>query len=329
MKRLKLILGVLLAAGILSVAPFAHATDIAIYPTGPVYRLTGLVWGTSTSPGFNNNYFFTPLNLNESVCVYVKNNNTTNGHTFTAAIVITPDPSNTTPSDGTWQNAAFANNLNSLTSPGLPGGLSALISGTSQVSVNFSASTTQAGSPDTANVTIVQTQGNCFAGNNMISSGISTLAAASPIQSVSESLSTSFAVSQAAVNPNGSVVHINANNGSRSVYFDRAIISCSATCSIQMNSRANATGCVATVVSPVNLKISFTGALSPTAFAGGAGCTTSGGAVFSTYDLSANTPIVIDLRGLLLIANTTQGFEIGTAAALTGTMRVTIFWYEK
>jgi hypothetical protein len=324
------ILGVVLGMFVMGIVPQgARGTDIPIFPTGPVFRLTGLVWGTSTQPGFNNNYFFTPLAINESVCVYVQNNNPTNPHTFTASILVTSNPSNTTPSDGTWQNAAVGNNLNALTSPGLPGGIAALVSGASQVSINFSASSTLGGAPDTANVTITQTNGTCFAGNNMISSGIYTVAAAAPIQAVSESLSTSYGATSTVINPNGEAFHLNANNGVRSVYLDRAIISCSAACSVQMNTRANA-GATCTPLTAVNLKVAFVGSVATTALPENAcGTPPSGGAVFSTYDLAANTPLLVDLRGLLLVANTTQGFEIGTATALTGTMRVTVFWYEK
>lgn len=305
-----------------------NATDIPITPTGPVFQLQpALTWGTSGPGGFNNNFFFTPLAVNESVCVYVKNNNTTNLHTFTGAIAVTSDPSNSSPSGGTWQNAATANNLNAPASPGVPAGIGAQVSGAAQVSVNFSASSVLGGSPETASVTIIQTSGSCFAGNGMTSSSISTIASSSPLQAISESLSTSFATSSSPVNPNGAVIHINANNGARSVYLDHAIVSCSAACTIQLNTRANATGCVAVSPSPVNLKVAFVGALTPTAFVGGSGCVTSGGAPFSLFDLAANTPTFIDLRGLLLVANTTQGLEV--TCTLTGTVRATLFWYEK
>lgn len=143
------------------------AADIPIVPTGPVYafanqpQLGTLAWGTSGPGGFNNNFFFVPTFFpNGSVCVYVYNNNPTNAHTFQVTLLVSGNPSNTTPSDGTWQLIpGAALNATSLTvnaSPSAPSFFGAPISGISKISIGFAASTSQAGSPDTASIVVVQ-----------------------------------------------------------------------------------------------------------------------------------------------------------------------------
>jgi len=67
-----------------------RGADVPITPTGPVYIVSGsLAWGISGANGFNNNFFFTPLSQNESVCIYVKNNNPTNLHGFSVSVNVT------------------------------------------------------------------------------------------------------------------------------------------------------------------------------------------------------------------------------------------------
>lgn len=327
MKRLKLILGLLIA---LSPIP-VHATDNNIFPTGPVFRLTNLTWGVTGPGGINNNFFFTPLNLNESVCVYVKNNNTTNAHPFTASIVITSDPSNITPSDGTWQAAASSSGINAAISPGLPGGIGAAVSGVSQVSINISASGTLAGSPETANVTIIQTTGNCFAGNQFIGSAPQIVSAALPLQTISDGLSQSFFTTLGVTNP-GSVsnlLYVTANNGARTIYFDRVVVMATAATTIGVNAGLSlGTTCTGGTVQ--NQKIGST-VTSTVAVGTGSGCTAvSANAIFfNGLPLQANIPFVFDLKGLIAPAGTPSGFQITNLTALTGNLSAVIYWYEK
>src|SRR5882762_10498585 len=99
MRRWKLIATALLSM-ILS-PHFVCATDIPVTPTGPVFTVPSLIWGQSGPNGVNNNFFFTPLSLNENVCVYIYNNNPTNTHTVNLNIIVTGNPT-AKPSDGTW-----------------------------------------------------------------------------------------------------------------------------------------------------------------------------------------------------------------------------------
>jgi hypothetical protein len=142
----------------------ARSADIPINPQGPTTQLANLTWGQSGTTGFNNNFWFAPLFLNESLCVYVYNNNATNNHTFSISVSVNGNPNNTTPSDGSWLIMSSTNSIATGISTGSPGGIGLSISGAPLVSVNLSNSNSASGSNDTANVYIVQTTGSCFSG---------------------------------------------------------------------------------------------------------------------------------------------------------------------
>lgn len=308
-----------------------QGTDIPIFPTGPVFKITpALVWGTATQPGFNNNYFFTPININESVCVFVYNNNTTNPHAFTAAIQVSGDPSSSGPSTGTWQSAANSANLSAAIAPGLPAGIGASVTGASQVSINFSASSTQAGAPDTANVTIIQTQGNCFAGNQFIGSAPQTISAISPMQAISDGLSQSFTSSSFVTNPGigANSLTLNANNGSRTLYVDSVLISCSAACSVQVITNSTA-GTTCTSNGALNQKVGSTVASTAITNFSCTGAPATIGVYLTVLFIPASGNIVLDLRGMIIPSGTTNGVSIVMQAALTGTINTIFRWYEK
>jgi hypothetical protein len=328
MRRFLKIAAVLLA--ILFVPSISRGTDNPIFPTGPIYRLTGLVWGTSTSPGFNNNYFFTPLYLNESVCVYIRNNNPTSAHSFTASIVVTSDPTSIAPSDLTsWQTTAifYGNLLASGTQS--PVSYSANVSGASQVSINLTASSTQAGSPDTANVTIIQTTGSCQASNNSVSSGIFSTASTT-LQAVSDSTGQAYGGTLTVTNPvlNQLIGGWLPNTGNRSGYMDTVYITCSAACTISAQAvNNNGTTCTSNAT---------TGPLRSNAPGNTSGiflqsCATNPNSVYTLFTIdvpAAGTPFALDLRGIICPAFTTNGFIL-TTSAVTGTVRTSWKWYEK
>jgi hypothetical protein len=327
MKRrlIEICLGILLAV---SVPQITRGTDIPIFPTGPVFQLKGLVWGNAGPQGFNNNFFFTPSAVNESVCVYVKNNNTSNPHTFVASITINADANNVTPSDGTWQNIA-ASSLTAATSPGVTAGIGASVSGVAQVSINFSTSSVQAGSPETAAVSIVQTaNGNCASGNNFVGSAPNTVAATIPLQAVSDGLSQGFVSAATLTNPVGNslVIHINDNNTPKSLYFDKVILSCTAACTFTVASTTNL-GSTCSAAPAVNMKISSSVAAVALGQSACTGLPTSFGSF--QVDLAANTPFVFDLRGFISPSLTTTGLDVICALAVTGNVRASLFWYEK
>jgi hypothetical protein len=331
------VLGMFVGIALMASTPSVRATDIPIFPTGPVYRLTNLVWGTSTQPGFNNNYFFTPLSQNESVCVYVRNNNTTNAHTFTASIVINSDPANISPSDATWQAAASSSGISVPASPGANASIAAQISGVAQVSINLSASTVQAGSPDTANISIIQTQGTCFSGNLAISSAPTTFSATVPIQTISDGLSQSFYSSFTVTNPAINTV-VNLVNGgfggsvpNKTLYFDRLLVSVSAAATITVNPViTSGTGCAQSITT-ANFKIQSV-TTSTAGNSSGQACAvvpTASNAFLSGLTVPANTLTSIDLRGFIVPSGTAFGIDVVMPVALTGTITTSIIWYEK
>jgi hypothetical protein len=319
---------------LLSLASFAGASDIPITPTGPVFQIQpALTWGTSGPGGFNNNFFFTPINVNESVCVYVYNNNTTNPHPFTASITITGNPTEQTPADGTWQSASFSN-LFAVASPGQPAGIGGLVSGAAKVAISFTNSTTLGGSPETASVTIVQTSGNCHSGQNMIFSAPGTVASMPSIQALSEGLSQAYYSSSGVVtNPaiNQVLLYVNAGLGSRSVYFYKTSVECSATCTLAFSTITNlGNTCTSNAtVAPIGMKLSVVN--NSTSIQATAPCVSNPASNdMFILDLAANTPYDFDPSGLIAPANSSNGFEVRMFAALAaGTVKVSMRWYEK
>lgn len=338
MKRLKIILGVVLGMSVL-LPGRACGTDIPISPTGAIFKFqTNPTWGISGPGGFNNNFFFTPFFTAESVCVYVKNNNTTNSHTFTASIVVNGDPANTTPSDATWQAAATSANLSANTSPGFPAGIGAYVSGVAQVSINFSASSVQAGSPETATVTLIQTTGNCFSGNQFIGSATQTISAVPAIQAISEGLSQSFTSgANVLVNPVVGITlsAINANNGAKTLYPDKVVITSTvSTNNIQIDLTNTVGNCPG--VSTSNLKAGSAVASTASDSAsvnGGTVCPTPPNistVILTNIGVTTASPTIIDLRGIIIPSGTLTGIDVRTVTgAIAGNVSATFFWYEK
>lgn len=328
-----------IALALLSVASLANATDIPITPTGPVWKFTApggpgaLTWGVTGPGGFNNNFFFTPINNNENVCVYVYNNNPTNAHTFLSSVVVNGNPSNGTPSDATWQPALSFNAYLVQPSPSIPVTLSVSASGVSQISLNFSSSTTQAGNPDTATVVIAQTTSPCFTGSGSAFGGQLPVSAISGLQANSESLSQSYFALQNITNTGIGqlLVAVVANgSGSRQAYYSRAVISTSASGEVDVNTTTTAgTTCTAAGLSVQNM---HGGAANPqfSTF----GTCVANPAVNATFKLflAANSQYTFDLTGLVepsSTAGTVLGVSITTPAAITGTVHASLFWYEK
>jgi hypothetical protein len=326
----KLIGGLILGVFLVSGAQLTRASDNPVFPTGPIFQLKNLVWGQTGPNGFNNNFFFTPLSVNESVCVLVYNNNTTNSHPFSMSITISGDPANKTPSDGTWQPVASTGGgilITSPVSPGIAGGLGASVSGGAQVSINFSLSSTLAGAPDTANVTITQTQGTCLSGNNIIGSNAATIALPG-IVAYSESLGQSyFATSGLLTNPASgiNVLQIIPSSTSRSLYFYKATVSCSAACSITIG-YTTTFGSTCTTVPVSGLRISST--VTSTATANQLCTVVPGLNAISNINLAAGVPYDFDPAGLIASPNS-GGFEVFLPTGFTGTIAASIRWYEK
>lgn len=308
----------------------SRATDIPLYPVGPVTTIANISWGGSGPGNFNNNYYFVPATSNESVCVYVYNNNTTNAHTFLGQMSISGNPSANAPSDNTWTVISNATSITAYTAPGTPAGIAANVSGAAVVSFGFTLSSAAGGSPDTATIRIIQTAGACPGGRNFVG-GTSTLPSMSvpPIQAYSDSMAASFSASSGVVtNPAilSGLIHANVNTAPTSDYFDRAMLSCSAACIINIRPTTSL-GTTCTAISAQNQRINTTGSNTTT----NQQCTVqpSGTGLFMTLHLAAGIPVTVDLRGYIAQGSSGTGIQIEMNTALTGTASAVLFWYEK
>jgi hypothetical protein len=126
----------------------------------------GIPWG----PNFNRTYLLTPINPQVGVCVFIVNNNPTSSHTFILNVFTTGDPRVQDYSNNTrrW----VSNIISGTPSPVAASATSfayAATAAAAKIAVQFTASSVQAGNPDTADAYIVQTTtGYCGAVGNVI-----------------------------------------------------------------------------------------------------------------------------------------------------------------
>jgi hypothetical protein len=157
--RRKLIFAAVFLAGLARLAP-AQTPDLVLNP-GSSYVDAGrsIPWGSS----FNRAYVLVPNSPNASVCLYVVNNNPTNAHPFTVTVFQTGDSQVPNYSGNTGRfNPALSINLP--TTVAAASMASGFIQSTAaaKLALVFSGSGALGGSPDTADVFIVQTTaGTC------------------------------------------------------------------------------------------------------------------------------------------------------------------------
>jgi hypothetical protein len=323
-----LVLLLLLCAGI-----SANATNIPVFPTGPVYSVPGLIWGNNSATGIgtNNIFFFTPLNANETMCAYVYNNNPTNSHPLTVQIFFTADPGSTTPNTS-WFAAYTNSSAIAIASPGAPSISGVSLSGAAQIAILIVNSGSLAGSPDTANLIITQTApgGNC----GVLANGATGLSSTIPFQAISDGNSTSYAFSATATNPAANALLIGAiqpANSGKTIYLDKVYISTTAAGTFNVNSTST-TGTTCTAASPGNSK-SGPGTTLPTGQYTSGGCAASPTvtSVLLSLPIPANTLTVIDLRGysVQFTPGGTNGIDVTTLAAITGTTTLSLQTSEK
>ena len=157
--RKKLFFAAVFLAGLARLAP-AQTPDLVLNPGSSYVDVgRGIPWGAS----FNRTYVLVPKSPNTSICLYVVNNNPTNSHGFTVTASQTGDS----------QVADFSNNqarFNPALSINLPTSapFSSMVSGfiqstaAAKIAIRFSGSGFAGGTPDTADVFLVQTTaGTC------------------------------------------------------------------------------------------------------------------------------------------------------------------------
>lgn len=137
----------------------AFSQDQFVSTGGSTYVdiVRGAAWGTIS---FNRVFWFTPLTPDQRFCLFVANNNPTNSHTFSLSVYQTGDRqvSNYSGNTGRWiqdtvQGTPSPVAAASMTSAYVHANAGAFIA------LAFSGGATQAGSPDTADVFLVQTTG--------------------------------------------------------------------------------------------------------------------------------------------------------------------------
>jgi len=154
-------------------AGLAHCQDIRVNCSNtPTCTLaTNLAWSNG-----NQNFIFQPQYVSESIAIYIRNRNTTNAHTSQAVTVWqTGNPDTTLQlsqnadsfvQDNVTQNPIVGASLNNVNAavPGTPGAsgmgfgyISSMFA--AQVVIRITSAATQAGSPDTFDLFVVQDKG--------------------------------------------------------------------------------------------------------------------------------------------------------------------------
>lgn len=171
MRSAKIFLRVLAAIFALTAWANAQQTLDIFVPNGnlsPYLVISrNLTWGIGGTGGVNNNFIFRTYTADEAVCVYVTNNNTTSSHAFTLTVAQTGDPQNQTfiGNGQKWQTISAPTFQQPQTlAASTTSAFYYRATGSANVVVSFTGSTTQAGSPETAQLFVVQTTQGC--GNN-------------------------------------------------------------------------------------------------------------------------------------------------------------------
>jgi hypothetical protein len=203
----------------------AQAIDIKLGAIGPYQDLTrGAVWGATGKFNTDNSYIFIPQNTNSLTCVYVANNNPSSAHSVTLTFRNTGDPRVTGYLSQPSQQGRWATVLTVTDS--IPANsvhvysFSSLASASNQVQVSGTA--TQAGSPDTADMYVVQSVNNlnCATSANVVAGPVSiTNTSTTPSCNLSAvgSAATASTIVLVAAPPAGQFIHVCSGLGSGDV----------------------------------------------------------------------------------------------------------------
>lgn len=314
----------------------AFCQDQLVSTGGSPYAdiVRGAAWGTNA---FNRVFLFTPLTPDQRFCLFVANNNPTNSHTFSLAVYQTGDRQlpNYSYNTGRFIQDTVQGTLSPVAASSM---VSAYVHANAGalIALVFSGGTTAAGSPDTADIFLVQTTAESCGPVNPSTGQFSTLStpntgtsAAPSISVISDGISQAFSSSQIITNPTAAeeILHLNANNGSRTIYPKELFLNCTAACNVIIQTTTSL-GTACTTNFPVNLKGGS--AVATTALVN-FGCTGNPSTSLQPYfvTLAANQILVIDLAGYIFPAGTTTGVNIIMNGALTGNIGANFKWYEK
>lgn len=295
----------------------------------------GLIpWSTLS----NQTYILTPLSPDYGFCVSVTNNNPTNAHTFSVAAFQTGNNNVVDYSNNTGKYAALAIVGNPSPVPVSSTNVFFVRSnGASKVAFKFTGGATLAGVPDTVDIYVVQTSASGCGTVNPQTGQQYTLAtpdsgtsATPPVQAVSDGLGQAFWSTSNTVNPATGVLlqHVNANNGTKSLFLDKIIISSTVNVAILIQGTTGL-GTTCTTQTIGNQKI--TNSTTSTGFANFActGLPVTGLSGAYVVNVAANTTFVLDARGFILPKGTLAGLEMLNIGVVVGTVTSTFSWYEK
>lgn len=312
-------------------------------------RITSNYVNITTPPGrawsdMNRTFVFSPSSPDSSFCLYIHNQNTTNAHTFTLAAF----------QSGDQQVQDFSNNTdhyNSLSIVGTASPVAAAGAGTGTnslyihanaaawVALQFTGAATAAGSPDNADIWLVQTTASsCGAVNPStgqqysLSTPNSGTSATPPIQAVSDGLSQAYNISPTQTNPaSGAILAaVNDNSSAKSLFFDKVIISASVAANVSVNGTSTVGNCAG--LTATNLKLGAANNSTASVTGGAVACGTPPNPInasLNNFFIAANSSVVIDIRGFIAPAGTTTGMDISLITGVTGQVTATFIWYEK
>lgn len=124
----------------------------------------GLIWGSQGLGTVGQNFIFNPLDPNQGFCVFIFNNNPSSAHSFTLTVAQTGDPAVRSYQGNTqrWTNVPTTTVFPTSVPANSLIGINYKTTASAGIVISFTGNTTQAGSPDSADIFTVQTnQSSC------------------------------------------------------------------------------------------------------------------------------------------------------------------------
>lgn len=148
-----------------------------------------------------------------------------------------------------------------------------------------------------------------------------------PIQVISDSINTAYSWPGSATNPGtgANVLMINDNQAAKNLYFDKAILTCSAACTVVVGTMTGCTTCTTSSGGATNLKLLVAPPVSVAATTVG---TPSGNAQTFTIGIVSGQTVILDLRGVIAPSGTNAGVFVQNVTSFTGTLWTSLTWYE-
>lgn len=149
-----------------------------------------------------------------------------------------------------------------------------------------------------------------------------------PIQVISDSVDSAYSWPGNTTNPGtgATVLMINDNQASKSLYFDKAILTCSAACTVVVGTMTGCSSCTASSGGATNLKELVS---PPSSIAATTVGTPSGNAQTFTIGILSGQSVILDIRGVIAPSGTNAGVFVQNVTSFTGTLWTSLTWYER